>query len=192
MLEVSLRSLRPKTDVLAGVALGQKHAAGLRSVLSAAPVDGDRVVLLDFDKIKAVTPSYLKQTLPVLYEIAETESTRTFPLYENLSTSAEDDLDHFLIARRLPGILVKTERNSTVFEKRIGWLEPAANETLSRLSAIGSGSAADVMAMVGGSAIALTAWNNRLAELFRLRLATRAKNGRYWIYKPIVEAKNNG
>jgi hypothetical protein len=150
------------------------------------------VAVLDFRKIDAVTPSYLKQTLADLYRVTDELSVGLFPLYSNLSTSAEEDLHHFLVAHNFPGLVVELKGKQIKFLKQIGTMEEAARETLFRLSSLGRGSAADVMATHGGSAIALTAWNNRLAELFRLRLATRIKNGRFWIYQPIVEVKNNG
>lgn len=194
MVRILLFDLEPITDVLAGAALGEKHAAQIWSKVSDRSAGNDMVVLLDFRGISAVTPSYLKKTLPALYNSGEqdTSTAALFPLYTNLSLSTEDDVHHFLLAHRLPGIAVRSKGNALTFQKRIGWLEAAATETLSRLGSINSGSAADLMTAGGGSSIALTAWNNRLAELFRLRLATRTKTGRYWIYRPIVEVKNNG
>lgn len=194
MLQISLCQLKPKTGILAGAALGEKHGQQIAAMILIHSGHKEVAVLLDFRDVHAVTPSYLKQTLPPLYGGTNTDPSapRTVPLYCNLSSSAEDDVHHFLLAQRLPGLVVQLKSSGHAFQKRIGLLEATANETLFRLSGIHAGSAADLMATTGGSAIALTAWNNRLAELFRLRLATREKRGRHWIYKPIVEVKNNG
>jgi hypothetical protein len=194
VLTICFGDLKPKTDVLAGAALGEKHGGEIESAIAAQSAGRDIIVLLDFREIKAVTSSYLKQTVRRLHGDGNSGASepRIFPLYCNLSPSPEDDVHHFLLAHHLPGVLVRVKGNTATFERRLGWLEGAAQETLFRLSLINAGSAADVMATQGGSAIALTAWNNRLAELFRLRLATREKRGRHWIYKPIVEVKNNG
>lgn len=192
MVRITFANLAPKTDILAGAALGEKHWEQIASVISAQATD--TVTLFDFRGINAVTPSYLKKTLADLYRsnVIEQSSTRLFPLYTNLSRSTEEDLHHFLVAYELPGLVVQAKGKTLTFLNQIGCIEAAANETLSRLSSLGRGSAADVMGTANGSAIALTAWNNRLAELFRLRLATRVKIGRFWIYRPIVEVNNNG
>jgi hypothetical protein len=193
VLPIPFHQLRPKTDVLAGAALGEKHSHQIASIILAQRARADTAVVLDFRDIQAVTSSYLRQTLLPLYGSSDDAlPSRVVPLYCNLSPSTEDDLHHFLLAHRLPALVVRVKGRTTEFQKRLGWLEATANETLSRLSKIHAGSAADLMASTGRTAIALTAWNNRLAELFRLRLATREKRGRHWIYKPIVEVKNNG
>jgi hypothetical protein len=194
VLPIHFYQLKPSTDVLAGAALGEKHSHQIASIISAQRARADAAVVLDFRDIQAVTPSYLRQTLLPLYGSGSGEAlpSRVLPLYSNLSPSTEDDLHHFLLAHRLPALVVRVKGRTTAFQKRLGWFEATANETLSRLSNIHAGSASDLMATAGGTAVALTAWNNRLAELFRLRLATREKRGRHWIYKPIVEVKNNG
>jgi hypothetical protein len=191
VVRIELAKLTPRTDVLAGGAVGEKHCQQIEAALFKPSFD-DAIVVLDFAHIKAVTPSYLKQTIRPLYAPSNGQTNAAFPVYANLLDPTEDDLHHFLLAHRLPGIVVRSKGHTITFQHLIGWLEQTASETFSRLSLIKLGSATDLMENQRGSEIALTAWNNRLAELYRLRLANRMKSGRHWIYKPIVEAKNNG
>jgi hypothetical protein len=189
VIRIIFTKLEPQTDVLAGAALGEKHWKQIAGLINEAGAV-ESVVLLDFDGVAAATASYFKQTLSLFH--GDGRATRNaYPIYINVSPSVEDDIHHFLLGQKWPGIIATFKRGKPWFRKLIGALEPAAVDTWNHLTLIGSGSAADVM-QAARSQVALTAWNNRLAELSRLRLTERKKNGRFWIYKPTVEVTNNG
>lgn len=192
MIPIILAKLKPVSNVLAGAGVAEEHRDQIIENIALAS-HSDSVILLDFAGVEAVTASYLKVTIPLFYGESELIADEpAYPLYTNLSRSTEEDLDHFLAARGWPGMVVAVKYGKPNFSKLLGALEAAPTETLQRLSKIGFGSAADVMQLNGGTEVALTAWNNRLAELARLRLAKRTKKGRFWIYKPIVEVTKNG
>jgi len=192
VVHIHLSELEPRSDVLAGAGIGETHRDQIVSSIVLAE-NHDPLVVLDFERVQAVTASYLKPIVPIFYTIDSIPAGRSpYPLYANLSASAEDDLHHFLVARAWPGIVGDLKRGRIQFKKIIGALQATPNETLRRLSKIGSGTASDLMQSAPRTEVALTAWNNRLAELARLRLAKREKKGRFWIYQPIVEVTNNG
>jgi hypothetical protein len=192
MLHIRLSDLQPASDVLAGAAVAEKHRDAIVTAVLTAKED-DPIVILDFESVEAVTASYLKLVIPIFYdENVLTKNKVPHPLYAQLSPETEEDLHHFLIARGWPGIVATWKRGKATFKKLIGALEAAPSETFRRLSKVGLGSAVDIMQSAGGTEVALTAWNNRLAELSRLRLARRERRGRFWIYRPTLEVTNNG
>jgi hypothetical protein len=192
MLHILISKLKPRSDILAGAGIGEAHRGQIVSSIVSAE-NYRPLVVLDFKGIQAVTASYLKPIVPIFYASDSVPAERSpYPLYANLSASAEDDLHHFLMARAWPGIVADFGGGRIRYRKIIGALQATPNETLRRLSKIGSGTANDLMQSAHGTDVALTAWNNRLAELARLRLAKREKRGRFWIYQPIVEVTSNG
>jgi len=66
-----------------------------------------------------------------------------------------------------------------------GALDPALRETLTTLCRAGRATAPELHA-ASLQTINVTAWNNRLAELYAKRLATRERDGKRWIYESVA------
>jgi hypothetical protein len=178
---------------VAGATLGQDH---LKQVLVALPeiiAEPGEIVVLDFEGTETATASYMKATVLALLQRGGDDAdgrapNLVFPVVTNLSAEIAEELDQVLIANRLPCIEALTFSETRVQQGRVrGVLEAALSETLSALVSGGAASATQLFETRRKEVpISVTGWNNRLAELHRIRLAWRRKQGRQWVYEPII------
>ena len=190
-----------------GASLGETHLRALGDELRPHPILPGRgeLVILDYSRITTATASYLKATLLWLHlcgqmtrnnvpgafpvvDSANPAACELFPMAAYVSPEVVIELDEVFGGRALPCLVAQKWNKSSVHSARLlGKMEPTVRRTFDLLLQAGRASAADLHHAHGAQeSIALTAWNNRLVELFRLRLCRRSKQGKHWIYEPVT------
>ena len=197
-----------------GASLGEAHLRALAEQLrSRAILPGSgQLLILDYEGISTATASYLKATLLWLHlcgqltrtnaagafpmvDSAHPAACELFPLAAHVSPEVAIEVDEVFGGRTLPCLVAqKWNHKAGVQSARLlGKLEPTVRRTLDLLLQAGRASAADLHRVHGAQeGINLTAWNNRLVELFRLRLCRRGKQGKHWMYEPIAREVTYG
>jgi hypothetical protein len=104
---------------------------------------------------------------------------RLFPMVSNCVGEVKDEVDEFFRGRNCPLLYLEESGNATA----LGILDAALHRTRSLLNSAGEATAADLAAR-GQEKISINGWNNRLSDLYLLRLATRRREGKFWIYSP--------
>lgn len=187
-----------------GATLGQDHLEPLRERLTKMPIQSAQLVVLDFAGIEVVNASYLKATSLWLLrcgmlQVEIEEGRRNLgapailpalnvcPLVASLSSEVAEEFDTLLRSERLPFLeAVQWERESILKARCWGPLDHALQNALEALSREGTSTATELCEKYPQRpSIKPTAWNNRLAELYRLRLVRRDRAGRQWLYSPI-------
>jgi hypothetical protein len=190
-----------------GATLGQEHLRSLRQRLRE---EGGEIVVLDFSGIESATASYMKATIVWLIQSARLSVTdglnhgravgphdpvplAIYPLIAGLSTEVREEIDDLLPAYRLPCLETLKYSNRKILKAALhGPLDDALSDTLRVLTECGSGTASSLHDRFKDRGISTTGWNNRLADLYQLRLAMRRKIGRQWIYEPVAAEVKNG
>jgi hypothetical protein len=194
-----------------GGALGQQHLKPLLDELGTGIAGSGQVVVLDFEGIEAVTASYLKATIIYLFkagraaaEGAEARNTtlpapmNIFPAVANLRGDVPEELDEVLssIGQRLPCLeaTLWDAADERIRHARLrGYLDTALRETIEFLNGRTQPTTAQALAADNSTVgIKETGWNNRLADLHRLRLARRVKSGRHWLYELVAQEVSLG
>lgn len=190
-------------DLLYGATMGEAHAAPLFARLTTTPPGTP--VIIDFTGIAAVTASYLKTTIIRLVDAAvlstglddlpqslrsKAEAFDVFPFVAGCSPDVVEEIGTVLESRSLPLLEAVDWAATGVTHARLhGVLERALREALTAL--MGQESAtATALARLGGPNP--TAWNNRLAELHRLRLATRERVGKQLVFRRVAREVEHG
>jgi hypothetical protein len=197
----ALATAKPKVAYASGAILGKHHVSPLGQRLASA--SAGEIVVLDFAGIETATSSYLKSTALWLFNCGRLSATSTptarredkpgaepfdvFPVILRPTPEVEDGLDEVFGRRFLPCLIADgLKSDGLVAVRMVGELEETLKRTLSFLQDAGATTAADLHQRNPDERINPTAWNNRLAELFRLRLAKRTKQGRFLIYEAIT------
>jgi hypothetical protein len=208
-MRVLVHQLNPSAKSVpaaAGATLGQDHIRPLRERIHSSD---EEVVVLDFSGIESATASYLKATIIWLIQCGRS-STRIrrnsapygahdpiplaiYPAVIGLTNDVREELDAVLPGYRLPCLeVLRLSRGKILRAALHGPLDEALSDTLSALTQSGSGTASSLCELYPDRKIMTTGWNNRLADLHELRLATRKKEGRQWVYKPVAVEVRNG
>lgn len=126
-------------------------------------------------------------------ERAGEDTLNIFPMVAGLSPDVREELDDLLLLRKLSALeVMELEESEQAGSERIlqarlrGVSGGIVADTLKILMREGEATASQLFERHGGG-INVTGWNNRLADLHRLRLARRRKEGRFWIYRPVAE-----
>src|SRR6185503_11397460 len=187
--------LLPAAAHATGATLGQTHLRPLRELLLQVPPaeDEGEVVVLDFKDIQETNGSYLRATLLWLYgcgQMAAAGAAYTttmddnpvplniYPVAANLSREVVEQMEETFAHRELPCLeaLTRSESADVVKSARLhGVLERTLKRSLQSLMAEQTATAKDLCDKHPDEEINITAWNNRLAELHKLRLARRSK-----------------
>lgn len=195
----------------AGSTLGQDHIKPLLSRLQKQTEQpNDQVVVLDFSGIISATASYLKATILWLIQCARMSTNNgsrqhqisgsyelfpvpIYPVAGNLEQEVRDELDDVLPTYRLPCLEVLRRSKEEVLTAALhGPLDEALTDTLRVLTKSGPATASLLQDRYQDRGISTTGWNNRLADLYVLRLAVRKKRGRQWVYESIAAEVRNG
>lgn len=160
-------------------------------------VSSDVVLLLDLEGVKAVNASFLKATLLWALQCGEAavqerkasssdewavRPLRLYPAITGCVGEVLSDVHEFFQGRRLPLLHIDEMAGGEIVAGRIlGTLEPVIAATLPALASAEEATAADLAAK-SEETISVNGWSNRLAELHRLRLATRRREGKFWVY----------
>jgi hypothetical protein len=185
--------LQPSKVELWGATLAARHLDDLQTVLirNQEFSDLDCFIVFSFSGINSVSPSYLKRFLVSILEgeIGASEGGEIFPFVADLTVDVRDDLASFLNERGFVVREVAVMSEHVTHVRFVGDLERVAGQTLEALEKLEAASAVELHGIYGHLGIAQTAWNNRLANLHRMRLATRRKQGRSLIYQSTLKSK---
>ena len=204
LIEVRLFNFLPERPHRATAPLGRSHTKQLAQAVERAEFDEPPGLLvnLNFQGIESATGSYLKETIlqPLLWAGATPtgesgvsgEPPRHFyPVLCGLNDELREDIDDMLALRRLFCLEV-LEWNGAANDVPIavaalrGGSDRFVSESLRALQEHGPAAAAEIQSATGGK-ITVNGWNNRLYDLYRLRLARRFKRERQWIYRSLAE-----
>jgi hypothetical protein len=177
--------------------------AGFRGGARSAPA----IVVLDLSKVEAANASFLKATLLEFLwrgrayaesedsaQGPERESVNVFAIVQGVCDDVREELRTVLASERMLAFEAVLVRGGEIIVGRVlGQPDEALDATLKALTAEGSSTAPTLCEKYPQSVpIKATAWNNRLFELFRHRLATRARAGRQWIYSALTKELLDG
>jgi hypothetical protein len=186
---------------LAGAAAARSHLKGMRDGLDAMLCEyaNPLVLVLDFSDVESVTSSYVKASLIWLIRCGQRSvaadyfeppgdgativSLPAYPVVAHISDEIREELEVVLASEELCCLEVSTEGEPKI----LGSLERTLRETFRRLVAEEEVTASELHQKFGDG-INVTGWNNRLADLHRLRLAWRRKEGRQWTYAPVSKS----
>lgn len=214
MITYTIRKHYPNCVNAYGATLGQEHMEPLQEMIrqrlcgeGGRQVMPTETVLLDFSGIESTSASYLKAlVLPLLTYREPTPSEKAgrsdstfdlpqgiFPLVTGLTQEVREELEEVLRARSLPCLeALDWSQDRVCCAHLLGGMESVLVTTFLLLIREKAASATQLYCKYQGEQITITGWNNRLADLHRLRLATRRKEGRQWIYEPITAEVDNG
>lgn len=192
-MRVSVKELSKGTPHVAGATNGEHH---LRKIVERLAAD-DETVLLDFSGIESATSSYLKAVLFAFLEDAQrresgAQAKPAFPVLVGLSDVIREEVSQLAtlaVRQFVEGLKVRGDE--VLVATLHGKLDRALEATLTALIARGAATATELHA-AAGSEPAITAWNNRLADLYGKRLVKRRRTGKQWIYEPIAREFKNG
>lgn len=191
-----------------GATLGEEWLRPLVSSLvsEAEALNGSsgEVILLDLTGIETATASFLKATIIQLLRAGQRAASgelpvaapsvpalpawNIFPCVVGLADDVREELVEVLASQRLVCLEVLAWDQTTLQKARLhGTIERTHWDTLASLiSAVSGMTASQLYEGHREEGINQTAWNNRLSELFRLRLVRRVRQGRHWLYSSIA------
>lgn len=183
-----MKKLAGHAKLLTGATLARKHLDAIITRIPSRPDEGDHIILLlDFQGVEFVSASYLKGTAITLAK-EHSSDIALFPVVHNLSVEMREELWVACEAERFPCLeVLRLTQEDLISGRMYGDIDNAFKRSLQLLEKTTPATAADLAERSKNEQINLTAWNNRLAELFRLRLATRTKEGRFWKYQPVIK-----
>ena len=218
MLRFSVsKHLPAELSSAAGTVLGEAHRQKIVSLVSTVERATPTIFLFDYDGVDHVTSSYVKRTALWLFRCGAAYCNPTagvgidelasdlggfaplpanvFPMVTNLSTDIREEINEVFARRSLP-ILEAAEINEEAVQVAyvLGQPEISFRDTLTAIAEL-EGEEATAKALFASrrdAGIGLTAWGNRLGELHRLRVLDRRKQGKEWVYRPIVKAIEYG
>ena len=184
-----------------GASLAQSHLAPLMPDLC-RPTAEPAFFILDLGQAVSVTSSYIRATLHwvLLCGQAEVEhkavggsvdiwAVRPLPLYPvvtGCSAEVAGEIDDFFRSRNLPILhVIERTKHGLKSAQLLGTLDSFLATSLQGLTKLGEGTAVQ-LAKTSSEAISVNGWNNRLADLYFLRLVTRRRSGKFWVYSPLV------
>lgn len=177
--------------LLRGRPQGRTHFAELCTILSNSTAG--EIIFLDFSGIKAVNGSWLNASLGELYRWASEERNNVFPILVRFPVDDLDELELVAQINEQVFLVADTPQEPLNSVQLVGRLDETLRITLLAIIKRGEATGADLGAEVPGEGIGATAWNNRLKDLFKLRLLNRRKHGRRQIYRAIAgEIELNG
>lgn len=191
-MRIAIKQLTNTTH-LAGATNGEQH---LRAIVERLEAD-DETVLLDFAGIESATSSYLKAVLFTFFGAAQhreagASDKSAFPVLVGLSDVVREEVLYLASFAARPFVEGLKVRGDEVLVAALhGKLDRALEATLTALLVKRTATATELCAAAGNEP-AITAWNNRLADLYAKRLVKRRRVGKQWIYEPITREFKNG
>jgi hypothetical protein len=187
-----------------GASLGERHFTAVRDRVEQTQRDDD-LVMLDFRGVPTTNASYLKASVFRLLLCGRVAATSdsvllesgifplpVYPVLANLDNDVLTEVSEFFASRSTPilianlraGVSAPTHLKQATLE---GWIDPSLRETLDLAQQATQVSAPELHQRMPAKGISVTAWNNRLNELWALRLLRRRRAGRRWQYEPIAK-----
>ena len=158
-------------------------------------------VFVDFSAVEAANTSFIKAAyLELIWwgqRYADSEdafrvvrdSANVFPVLRGLRDEVREEVITALISEGLAALEAHSVHHETIVRgQTLGRLEDALRATLDALTKEGFSTATSLCERYPSKKpVQPTAWNNRLVELHRLRLVTRERSGRQWIYQALTK-----
>ncbi len=204
-MRIKLHECAPKTGTGLGATLAELHMAAVHKAVTEGTIPGGTLVVLDFEKMRAVNSSYIKGTAFWLLKCGQlsagdsentipprhTADPRPYDLFvcvTGLSADLIAEFQEFLKPRGLPLLHAKKIAGEAVSEAiLLGHLDPALRLTLNAVTEQGTCTAPQLHELFPDQKITVTAWNNRLNDLHSLRLVRRIRVGRGLEYSPLTK-----
>jgi|SRR5579871_4135394 len=189
-----------------GWALAEKHAAGLEALLAPSLQSPNGVAaVVDLDGFESMSASYVKRILVWLLIAGERSAVgpkgvaegppamNVYPVIINAAPDVREEVS-----------IVLEHSNRTCFEalefdgtairraRLVGKIDKNLTETLLRVLSAKEASAPMFHERFPDEQIGVTAWNNRLNELYARRLVWRDKRVRQFVFRPFVEEVLDG
>lgn len=200
------------SDCLWGASLANQHLLTIWNKVksSARASASSNHVVLDFKDIQAANVSYIKGTFLWLLQNGMSYAKRKVspplpestiappslditPFIANPNTEILAEVDEVLSRHGLPYLVALEYSSEEVLSATVSAnLDDILMRTLLYISEEGGAMASQLHAKYEDEGISVTGWNNRMAELFELRLLSRSKSGRSLIYKSIVKEIRHG
>jgi hypothetical protein len=165
------------------------------------------VLAVDLVKVNLATTSYIKAgLLPLLFsgqryadqttsgsaDAGGVSALNIYPVFCNVEEEVLDTMNEVFAGRRLP-FLVGDLHDGDLSNGRIfGFLDEALLRTIRLIHRREKVTALELASEFSNEGIKPTAWNNRLNDLWRLRLLRRIKRGKEWWYKPVTKELTYG
>lgn len=183
---------------LAGATFGGELLAQVVEQLYAAGMPLGPLVVFDFTDIKSTSASFLKALVfgllpgPTSDPNDKRNQVEAFPVVLGMQQLVREELvDYLALAGRAAVEALSLQGEELLSARLLGHLDEALRLTLMALLRKGAATATELHAESGGK-INITAWNNRLSDLYVKRLARRRRQGKQWIYEPIARELQNG
>jgi hypothetical protein len=198
-MQFKINEIRPGIKHVSGATLAEEHMHQVRQSCTDED-DRDRMLLLNFADVLSVTPSYLKATvlsvIPLIRPDAGNAATNdenlgersiVYPAVTCCNTDVATDINEYFSGRRMPILHITKRRGDRILAAKLfGYLDDVLLKTLLALADKGSATAGD-LAQTSNENISINGWNNRLADLYVRRLATRQRKGKFQVYSPVAE-----
>lgn len=200
------------SEYLWGASLADKHLLvawdGLKKAARTTPECTH--VILDFAGIAASNVSYIKGTFLWLLQngIAHARSSAPPPLpgttqppaclnivpfVANTNSEVLAEIDEVLGRHGLPYLVAQTWTPDSVTTASVhGPLDETMFRTLLYVVTLRQATASLLHEAHPDEGISVTGWNNRLADLFALRLLSRTRSGRSLIYRSVAKEIHHG
>jgi hypothetical protein len=190
VLTISIAKLKPSHQRLTGAVTGDAHGLQLKQLIARALVADRDTVILDFADIESASASYLKRLINPFFETPgapEGLDHEVSPILTKVEhPDLKEDLEDYLAGKGRVLIHADIRHGRPKFKAFLGRLDGAAAETFKELRELKQATAAQLHERHDQDMSNQTAWNNRLVQLVDMRIARRAREGRFWIYQPTV------
>lgn len=169
------------------------------------------ITLVDFDGVQHTNTSYIRNSLFWLNACGRANAAEEsvaptgdlwqvrplpiIPMASNLVPEVREAIDEVFFVRRAACLeVVSTEAGLVQQARLLGALESKLLLSLQQLCRFGrEATAAELHAKFSArDDIGVTAWNNRLVELFAALLVTRRRQGKFWHYQPLAKEIEDG
>lgn len=204
MLKFSLKQQAPEWTNISGATLGEQNISRLFHSIDANGFEDlpGEIVALSFDGFESATASYIKATALSLYlkagakpsggSVTGEPEQHFFPVVYGLNEELREGIDEIFSARRLfcvEAIEFSEDEDGVERATILGAPDDHLLQTLTALEELGQATANDLKEHTKSS-ISTTGWNNRLFDLYRLRLVRRSKKERQWVYELVARHIN--
>jgi hypothetical protein len=179
----------------------------LERVSKASFDEAGAVLAIDLAKVKLATTSYIKAgMLPLflsgqrysdqasngLVSASSVPALNIYPVFCNVDDEVLDTMNEVFAGRRLPFLVGDLHDGDLGNGRVFGFLDEALVRTIRLIHLREQVTALELVSEFSEEDIKPTAWNNRLNDLWRLRLLRRIKRGKAWWYKPVTKELTYG
>jgi hypothetical protein len=202
-VRLKIQNCSPKRTAALGATLAEEHMQPVVEQIVHGILQPGSMVILDFDGVSSTNGSYVRATALWLLKCGQLfakgersvprhpADPRPYDVFVCVTGLCEDlvtEFREFFEPRDTPVLYArKLKDEQLVSGSLIGTLDSALRLTLQALTSRPNSTAPELHTAYPDENITPTAWNNRLNDLWTLRLATRNRCGRAWQYQPLAK-----